>query len=272
MYEQTEAVYADVLFLINFCADFIALFIAGRLCGRAGRAGRLAAAAALGGMYSFVPLLLQDLPAAAALAMNIAAGAAICALAFGIKAGIKKTALTFAAFAATEALLGGLVSGVYGLAYASGAGGRQSPRAFACILALAALAALFYGLAARRAKRVKTCGVRIFACGEEINARLIVDSGNLVTEPFSALPVIVLSHTALPYPLSEPQSRAFPAKLRVIPYKTANGAGCLYGFRPDKAELTGFSARRKQIEAFVGIDTESADYSGYDGILPAELL
>ncbi|MBO4277894.1 MAG: sigma-E processing peptidase SpoIIGA, partial [Clostridia bacterium] len=221
---------------------------------------------------SFVPLLLQDLPAAAALAMNIAAGAAICALAFGIKAGIKKTALTFAAFAATEALLGGLVSGVYGLAYASGAGGRQSPRAFACILALAALAALFYGLAARRAKRVKTCGVRIFACGEEINARLIVDSGNLVTEPFSALPVIVLSHTALPYPLSEPQSRAFPAKLRVIPYKTANGAGCLYGFRPDKAELTGFSARRKQIEAFVGIDTESADYSGYDGILPAELL
>ncbi|MBO4277093.1 MAG: sigma-E processing peptidase SpoIIGA, partial [Clostridia bacterium] len=54
MYEQTEAVYADVLFLINFCADFIALFIAGRLCGRAGRAGRLAAAAALGGMYSFV--------------------------------------------------------------------------------------------------------------------------------------------------------------------------------------------------------------------------
>ncbi|MBP5156179.1 MAG: sigma-E processing peptidase SpoIIGA [Clostridia bacterium] len=273
MYVQTGVVYADVLFLTNFCADYLCLFVAGRLCGRGGRVRRLIAAAALGGSYAFVPLLLPDLPAAASFCMHAAAGALLCAAAFGVKAGIKKTALTFAAFAATEALLGGLVYGIYGLTSQDAFAAREkSPAAYAAILGVSAAAALCYGLAVRRKKRAAGCTVRIYACGEEIRARLLVDSGNLVTEPFSALPVIVLSHTALPYPLSEPLSGAFPAKIRLIPYRTAKGGGCLYGFRPEKAEIAGGLCKRKPIEAFIGIDTEAAEYSGYDGILPAELL
>ncbi|MBR0230930.1 MAG: sigma-E processing peptidase SpoIIGA [Clostridia bacterium] len=272
MYEQTQTVYADVLFLINFCVDLLCLFIAGRLCGHGARPRRTVAAAAIGGGYSFVPLLLPELPDAAAFAMHVAAGALICAAAFGIKAGIKKTALVFAAFAATEALVGGLVNGVFGLAYGEGAGGRQSPAAFAAILAFSALAAALYGLAARRSRKTRCCTLKFRACGETVRARLLVDSGNLVTEPFSALPVIVLSHTALPYPLSDPLGGAFPAQIRLIPYKTANGAGCLYGFRPEKAEIAAPGLKNKEVEAFIGIDTETAEYSGYDGILPAELL
>ncbi|MBO4277467.1 MAG: sigma-E processing peptidase SpoIIGA [Clostridia bacterium] len=272
MYEQTETVYADVLFLIDFSVDLICLFIAGRLCGRIGRARRVIAAAVLGGLYSFVPLLLPELPRAAAVAMHIAAGFALCAVAYGFKAGIKKAALTFAAFAATEALVGGLVSGVYGLAFGGAAGSRQSPAAFACILAVSGLAALFYGLAVRRGKKVKSCTLRITACGEKISANLLVDSGNLVTEPFSALPVIVLSHTALPYPLSEPQSGAFPANIRLIPYRTGSGGGCLYGFRPEKAEIAFHAGKAKSVEAYIGIDTAAAEFCGYDGLLPAELI
>ena len=146
MYEQTGVVYADVLFLTNFCADYLCLFIAGRLCGRGGRVWRLITAAALGGGYAFVPLLLPDLPAAAALFLHTAAGALLCAAAFGLRSGIKKTALTFAAFAATEALLGGLVYGLYGLASQDAFFAREkSPAAFAAAAnaIAAAMASLF---------------------------------------------------------------------------------------------------------------------------------
>ena len=50
-------VYIDVLFLINFCMDFLALILSGSVMHLEVRRGYLTAAAALGGVYAVLAAL-----------------------------------------------------------------------------------------------------------------------------------------------------------------------------------------------------------------------
>lgn len=273
MYIANDVVYADVLFVINFAADFLCLFIAGRINKRGGRLARLISAAAAGGLYAFLPYAAGGIPAPLQITAHLAAAALMVFIAFGTCSGIKRFFLTYLSFAVTAALLGGLMTAVYNLSGGTDgtyfSGGRLK---FLFICVISAAAALIYGFVTRNGKKAKSCEVRIYLGGEKIDVRLLIDSGNLVSEPFSALPVIVLSSTALPPPYDMPQSEFFPLPLRAIPITTGAGKGCLYGFRPEKAELIGPAKKPTKIEAYIGIDTVTGSFSGYDGLMPAELV
>ncbi|MBO4453225.1 MAG: sigma-E processing peptidase SpoIIGA [Clostridia bacterium] len=269
MYFEDGVIYADIYFVINFCIDFLCLFITGRLNRRGAKTLRTLAAALFGSVYAFLPYLFPGLPVYVLLPMHVAAAAVVCMIAFGVSGGAKKFALVLVSFFTTEALMGGLVSGIYGLV-SNGEG--LSRAAFAPICVISALAALFYGLICRNKSKTRVCELRFTVAGETVRARLIVDSGNLVTEPFSALPVIVLSHSVLPPPLDSPDVTGYPVAVRMIPFETGAGKGCLFGFRPEKAEVIIPANKPREVKAFIGVDTERASYSGYDGLLPAELI
>lgn len=272
MYAETVVIYSDILFMINFSLDYLCLFIAGRLLNRGGKAYRLLTGAAIGGFYSFLPYI-TDFPVYITLPLHLIAAALICLAAFG-KSDLKGFLILTGTFIVSSALLGGMVTAFYSLSgrYSDGVYSEVSALSFCLICVFSALIALSYGLICRKKIHTRSAEVRIYVGNERFDANLLCDSGNLVTEPFSALPVIVISAACLPHPYDMPESGLFPKPIRAIPFSTSAGKSCFLGFRPDKIELISPLRKPKKIEAFIGIDTERKSYSGYDGLIPTSVL
>ena len=266
MYEEMTVIYADVLFFINFFIDALCLFVAGRVCSRAFKVWRMIAAAVFGGGYSFLPFLI-DLPIYFKVPLHICAAFLITLIAFG-SGGAKKNILTLGGFIIACTLLGGAVTAAFG----TEVGEHARPIVIILICAVAALSLTVYGLIFASGAKAGTARIKVFCGGEIFYFNLLKDSGNLVTEPFSALPVIIVSSSAFPFPFDSPESEAFPYPIRAIPYKTSAGSGCFFGFLPDGIELILKNGKAKKIKAYIGIDTENASYSGYDGLLPASVF
>ena len=98
MYDGQVVIYADILFLINFSLDYLCLFIACRLQNVYGKALRLLAASAFGGVYSFIPYIIE-LPIPLMLILHIGAAELICFISFG-KRDLKKHLLLLGSFIA----------------------------------------------------------------------------------------------------------------------------------------------------------------------------
>ena len=207
------------------------------------------------------------------LPLQITAAAIICFIAFGRRE-IKKFCILCGTFLVTSALLGGLITAIYSLSnqYFDETYTEVNAISFCLICTFSAVVALSYGLICRKKIHIRSAELRIYVGNEKISARLLCDSGNLVTEPFSALPVIVISASCLPPPYDSPESELFPLPIRAIPFSTSAGRSCFLGFRPDKIEILCPAKKPKRVEAFIGIDTECKNYSGYDGLLPTSIL
>lgn len=272
MYDGEVVIYADLLFLINFSLDYLCLFIAGRIQNRACKALRMLLASAFGGLYSFVPYLII-MPAALMLVLHILAAALICLIAFGFY-DLKRFLLLCGTFAVSGALMGGLITAIYSLTskYSDGAYTETDALSFCLICLLSASIALSYGLICKKKIHTASAELKIYIGEEKISVRMLCDSGNLVTEPFSSLPVIVISAASLPPPYDMPESDLFPLPIRAIPFATSAGKSCFLGFRPDKIEIIRPARRPKRVDAFIGIDTEERNYSGYDGLVPTSIL
>lgn len=273
MYDESIVIYSDILFLINFSLDYLSLFITGRLLHRGARMRRLLLGALIGGAYSFVPYLFSP-PPYISLPMDTAFAAIICLAAFGFGSW-KSFGTATLTFAVSAALLGGLITAAYSVigGYHENVYSEVSALSFCLICVFSAAVALSYGLICRKRLDTRSAEVKItLNDGSVLRVRLLCDSGNLVTEPFSALPVIVLSSACLPPPYDNPDSELFPLPIRAIPFSTSSGRGCFLGFRPKSAVLLLPARKPKPIEAYVGIDTVRESYSGYDGLIPASLL
>lgn len=272
MYAEETVIYSDILFLINFSLDYLCLFITSRLIGTAPHPKRLLLGAAIGGAYSFLPYLV-NLPPYIFLPLHLLAATLICISAFGVR-NRKRIGLSLICFIASSALMGGLVTAAYSLigGYFSGIYKEVSAVSLCLICMLSALIALAYGLICRKKLSSRSAEVLLYLNDLKIRASLLCDSGNLVTEPFSALPVIILSSSVLPSPYNEPESLEFPLNIRAIPFSTGAGEGCFFGFRPEKAEILRLGKKPKSIDAYIAIDTNRKSYSGYDGIIPICLI
>lgn len=272
MYAEAVVIYADLLFIINFSMDFLCLFITDRLLGCGRRALRLTIASFLGALYGFLPYYINLSPAPLLLGNLVSAGAMILT-AFG-KQPIKHFFRTTAVFLVASALMGGLITAIYNTTgkYHNGIYTEIGAVSFAVICLVSALTALCFGLIFRKKVNTPSAEVCISIKGEKIHARLIADSGNLVTEPFSALPVIILSSSVLPKPYDNPEGEHFPLSVRAIPFSTAAGKSCFLGFRPDKIEIIKLGKKPVSAEAYIAVDTSYNNYSGYDGILPTSIL
>lgn len=272
MYAESTVIYSDILFLLNFSLDYLCLFITGRLLICGGKSWRLVLGAALGGLYSFLPYVIE-LPIYISFPLHIVTAGVMCLISFR-KQNVKKTVLTVLTFIVSSALMGGLITAIFNLtsSYFDGIYREMSSLAFFAVCAVSALIALLYGLLSRRKIHTASAEIRFYVNGERFDVKLLADSGNLVTEPFSSLPVIVVSSSALPTPYDRPESELFPLPIRIIPFSSSAGRSCFYGFRPDRIELIRLAGKPKLIHAFIGIDTANSSYSGYDGLLPTSLL
>ena len=104
--------------------------------------------------------------------------------------------------------------------------------------------------------------------GNRYTLRLLADSGNLLREPISGLPVILLRPGVLPG--GEPLTLERPGQ-RVIPFSSAGGSDILIGFRADSITLKTLT-RKKDIQAYLAFDKAGNGFAGTDGLFPASLL
>lgn len=278
-----QVIYGDVYFAVNLTMDWLALFLTARARKLPLRPLRTTLAAALGGGYALAALFLPDgnpLSAFTALAIP----ALLLLLAFGWQ-GRAEMLRTLAVFWTVSFLLGGALTAVSYL-FARLVrreillGGQvetlPAPLPFWGILLLALLIAFAVSLLLRaRQKRPATVQVEIGDADGALSPLTgLVDSGNLLAEPLSGLPVILVDRESadfLPAELRFLREGSAPtptARLRLIPYSTAAGEGILYGYLPRVVKIGG-----KLRSACVAVAPLPDDPSrDAQAILPASLL
>lgn len=246
--------YLDGVFALNAALDALLLSAAGKLTGRSPRPGRLALAAALGGLYACL-VFLPGLNGLGGAPGEICAMAVMLAAAFG-----GRLLLPGGALLALSCALGGtlllLERLMGGLTYANGVPGTVWDGELMLLAGSGLWAAV--SLLRRRSDRQSGRKVSVLL---EVNGRkrlltALVDSGNGLRDPVSGKGVLVVQWDALASCLPEGITRplcAAPAQhftelaalwpeghLRLLPCRTVQQAeGFLLVFTAQKAKVDG---------------------------------
>ena len=133
---------------------------------------------------------------------------------------------------------------------------------------------------------MKFCNIEIYYNGKSVKTRALVDSGNLLKESISNLPVVIVEKNILiglidtfilenvkeilsGKFLDETNSKIYDYKFRIIPFSSlGNKDGLLLGFKPDYIKVYTDEDNFKK-EVVVGIYEESlCSYSNdYNAII-----
>lgn len=248
-------VNGELYFWINGWMDFLCLALAACLARRRLRPGRMALAAALGAVYALAAWLL-DAWARGLAALTLSA-LLMTLTAFG-KDGFRLWPLTAAAgmfYAGTAGFL--LDRGVSPAAVLLLGGGFTL-----------GIAVLLRGAAVRGRGDFR---LRLTLNSQTVTLPAFRDSGNLLRDGVTGLPVIVASETII-RPLLPPEVRSgdlstLPKGWRLTRVQTAAGTRCLMCFQPDRACLIQGKVLRP-IHAAVAI----SDSTGSRALLPEAIF
>ncbi len=254
---ETVVIYADEYVFINFCLDFACLYVSSRLTHHFTGVIRLSVAALVGALYALVSVYIIYTWLCFLSALICAA--VICLIAFGYKSK-KQLASDCFAYGATTAASGGLVSAIYSLSGVQY--GSISPFLLITTALLLMPPALIYLLICKRRHDTKTIRAVIIKDKAKVDACLLVDSGNIATEPKSGLPLILICRSCLP-----PQLTAVRDEVYIT---SAIGSGSLAFFIPDRITVYDGS-RKRTVKAAIAI-SDAESYGGANGLLPQSIL
>ena len=254
-----QVVYADLLFLVNFSMDFLCLFVSARLLHRPVRKLGFFAASVLGGVYS-VAILFVEINAFWSIIIDAGSCALMCMLAFGVKdGGAYRFFVSFAVFFGVCAGTGGFMTAMYNflnrmnlpLDSVENNGDEISVWMFGLLAIASGCIASFGGKIFKTVSKDTVLRIDVKYMGKEIRLFGMVDTGNLLSDPISAKPIIVVDSKRLTSVLTsscidsairgdintifaeDPSHR-----VRIIPISTAGGRAMMCAFVPDKVMLT----------------------------------
>ncbi len=286
--EQT--VYADLLFLINFSMDFLCLFLTSKLLSRRLSLPRAILAASLGGIYAVAELVLLP-DNAVSLLCNLGFCLLMCLTAFYSKREhILSLLLITLSFLLASALLGGIMTACFSLLnrYAPPVTSESAdiPAWIFCLVSvISALATFFGGKHLRSRSSSKGAEAEIKLNNRTLKIRAMCDSGNLLKDPVSGKPVLLISskHASSLFPPScppvstwDPQSvTGLPpfihSRIRFIPTSSVGGNRLIIALRPD--ELLLHDERGAHVaDALVGFADLSGAGQEYKALIPPELI
>lgn len=288
-----QIIYADILFIVNFSMDFLALYIVSKLLHHNCHFASLIMSAGIGAVYGVASLFLSGSAVINTL-INTAVALLMCYIVFGavsILALIRNTLC----FYGVSFLMGGVMTGVYNLAN-KGLVGRgivingdsaslvsDIPSLTFIIIAVISVAfSYFCSAVSARLKSRKKASVYIRIGKKEINITGLCDSGNLLCEPAGSLPCLICNlksiESLLPIGviplfremkigLLEYADPELAKRIRLVPTRSVGGSGIKPGIIPDEIRINGESKR-----LCVVCDTENDDYGGTESIIPASVL
>ena len=248
-------VYGEAYLFINFWMDFLSLLIAARLRRARFRGMRAAFGAAFGAVYALIAWkdsgLLRGFPALFLTTL------AVTVISFG-KSGI----FLFPWVTAAALLLCGLTDALL-----------KNGASSAAVLAGCGLAALSMTLMqTRRVAAVENTGELMLAYrGHTVQLPAMRDSGNLLTDAVTGLPVIVAPEQAivslLPAGVETANLSTLPPGWRLMPIRTAAGNATLMCFRADRTEIQE-NGKVRAIDAIIAI----SGFSEKAALIPEDLF
>ena len=277
--------WGDLLFFVNFCMDFQCLFLTARLLHRRFSVWRGALASAGGAVYAVAALFLNA-GRVTAFALDLLVCALMCLLTFGERHGRwRHLLIPFAVYFGVSAAVGGVMTGLsfwINRLTLPEAGSADGPW-FYVLAALGGLLTFAWGRLCQRRAKGKHATLRVVLDQKTATFACMTDTGNLLKDPVSGRPVVIVSHRAaralLPPPLllaaldrsavaALPQALA--KRVRLVPSVSATGQGLLVAVLPDSAELDA-GRGKKQVDLLLAA-TAFEPGAGYDALLPAALM
>lgn len=271
-----QTVYADVLLAVNFFINYFLLLSVGRIMRASFSRTRVCLGAAFGAACSLT-LFLPPMSFFIGCVIKLSISSAMVLIAFGAKSVavferylLVTCAVTFGFGGAMLALW--LTVAPKGMYYRNGTVYFSLSPTFVIFVTVFCYTVItLAGKICRRMELRSGECVAVVRCeGGTRSLRLMYDTGNLLTEPFSGLPVIVARRSSLSGMLPE----GFPAcdgggYVRVIPYSALDGEGLLCAFRPQSVELR-VGRRKNSVECYVAVsDTLESEY---DGIINPKII
>lgn len=272
-------IYVDQLFFLNFIANYLILLGTGRITGAVLHRLRIAAGAAVGGIYAILVLL----PAAAwtgSWICKLIVGALIVLIAYGGERRLLKNMISF--FCASAGLAGLIIAiewfGKTALSIQIGVLYSDFDLRLLILIFIVCyfLMSLFFRRTGRHTSK-ETVQLTVCLSSTTIEITALLDSGHTLTDPATNRPVIVananLFHTCLPdgIDLSDPVESLKRCRdsgmknVRLIPYRAIGiECGMLLALRAEKV----LSSNRNLGNLLIALSpTPVDDGGGHDALI-----
>lgn len=285
-----KTVYIDLYFMINFAMDFLCLYLADGLLSQKSSLIRRAVAAAVGAIYACVSLIIA-IHGISGFALDAAACLAIVAIAHYKRGKLRYTLGTAVVFCACSILLGGFMTALFSvfnrigldrLLSAEGDSDGISVWLFALLAVLGGASALLGGRFFKKKAARRYCELGVLYRDRSLKLRAICDSGNLLRDPISALPCIIVELEAARELIGEQTYDAIRCnnvsalppdqarRIRIVPTKSVSGSQLLFALRADSVWLD-FGKGRRDVLALIAFATVPIAADGCRAIVPSEL-
>ncbi len=270
---KLRVVYADILLLVNFCADFILLYICGLVLTLNIKTYRLCFGAMLGALYCFVCEVLLYGTHYLYILFSLAFVPLICFTAYKYTSRLAFIKLCIFFLVACTLLDGGMqfMSRII-ITLSSGALLKNgvSVLTFVILITILSAVCICIILLFKKSHIYKIQTLSISADGTQKHEfQLMCDTGNMLVDSYTGLPVIVVKKDKAKIFGFDVTDIRYGA--RFIPVKTVSGDACFAMFKPCCIELVR-SKRRIPISAMLAFDNGECTYNGADGALPYELI
>jgi len=288
-----RTVYVDLYFMINFSMDFLCLYLTSRFLSHRMALWRGLISAALGGIYANVALFL-NVDRGVMLGIDILICVIICGIAFFSLSEWRRMPIYILVYTAISMVLGGFMTALFNLLNRTGIfeairdsdGDGISVWLFALLAAISAAITFFGGDLFKSRMSRHEIELEITHEGKSKRIRGMGDSGNLLRDPISGRPCIVVDgeelRGVLPTELIELSKkgkisgldgldRGFGRRIVMIPAETVSGGGMLIGFRADSIAIY-IKGKRKEVDAVIALSNIKKTAEGNGALVPTCLL
>lgn len=276
-----DTLYIDVYFLINFTVDILSLYFAGLFSRVRTTPARIVSCATVGALfacgaalfdfstYIYIPMLLLS--------------AMLITVLFSKKVGFLRRFKLLCAFLIFETFIGGAVGYAYGLldkflypklTEDSGAENRELLLLSITVLLSFGVIKLFFYVF-RGTPTDENVNFTVSLMGKTQSFDALVDSGNLLLDPLTSSPIILIKRRAFDLLSKDADILGsdideIRRRVRIIPAKGLGNQKMLQGLRVDFVSLE--KREEKIYNAIIAFDDEEGDYGGYSALMPKTLV
>ncbi len=250
-------VWGDLLFFVNFCIDFQCMFLTARLLRRRFFVWRAVLFSALGASYAVAALFFAA-SGLLAFFLDLFVCFLMCVGAFSVKGErFRFVFLPFFFYFGVSFLIGGAMSGMASLvshltlpygAYE----GEASGGGFFLLALLGGVVTFLWGNITKRRAATARARLRVEIGEHSLLLMGVIDTANLLADPVSQRPVVILSSAVakslFPIPLADifakSDTKSMPLlpgewarRVRLLPSASVAGDRLLMGVLPDRAFL-----------------------------------
>lgn len=286
-----DTVWGDLLFFVNFCMDFQCLFLTAKLLHRPFFLWRAALFSALGAVYAVAALFISA-PGGVAFFTDLAVCFLMCMGTFAEKrCNTVSLFLPFLVYFGVSFAVGGVMSGMGALLsrldLPMGATHSEvSTGLFFLLAAAGGISTFLWGrVTSRRAGQTRGL-LRVGIGKEQVSLSAMVDTANLLADPVSGKPVVIVARRAVAQLLSPQLAVAVGAedvsaigrlagddarRVRLLSAKGVMGEGLLLAFAPDWARLD-LGKGEVPVELLLAPTVLHMGFDECEALLPADLI